>query len=102
MKNFKTNPGILIAILVFILPWSTSYALENFQKAGVIYSVGYDEFTIRTQKFRFAPGAVIHSTDTKRSKFSDFRRGDYIYFEGVVLDGVYQVNAIHYQNLPPN
>ena len=102
MNKFKPYCGLLIAIIIFVSPWSNTYAAEKYQKAGVIYSVGYDEFTIRTEKFRFAPGAVIQSNDPRRSKFSDFKRGDFVIFEGILLNGVKYVNLIQYQELKPN
>ncbi len=102
MKTFKYNFRILVALLTFILPWASTEAVENFRKAGVITSVGYDQFTIYDQKFRFAPGARISSNDDTRQIFSDFRTGDEIYFEGVILNGVFYVNIIYYETPVPS
>ena len=101
MNKFKSYSGLLIAIIIFALPCSNAHAAEKFQKAGVINAVGYDEFTISAQKYRFAPGAVIESNNALRTKFSDFKPGDFIIFEGTLLNGVYYVNVIHYQKLKP-
>ena len=102
MNKFNTYSALLIAVIILALPWGNATAAEKFKKAGVIYSVGYDQFTIRTQKYRFAPGAVIQSSDPSRSKFADFKRGDFIIFEGILLNGVNYVNLIQYQELKPN
>ena len=102
MKQFKTLLTQLLVITSLMLPWATTAALETFDHAGVITDLGYDEFTIGDRDFRFAPGALVHSNDNKRSKFSDFKRGDQIYFKGKVLDGVNYVDIIYYQTPEPS
>ncbi len=102
MKTFKFKFRVLVALIAFILPWAGTEAADNFRKAGVITSVGYDQFTTYRQKYRFAPGAKINSEDEKRQKFSDFRPGDEIYFEGVILNGVFYVNIIYYETPTPS
>jgi hypothetical protein len=118
MKQFKTLLAQLLVISSLMLPWATSEALEistqsgvttepgnskstatvqTFSRAGVITRLGYDKFTIGDRDFRFAPGAKLHSNDSKRSRFSDFKVGDEIYFKGKVLDGVNYVDIIYYE-----
>lgn len=103
MKTLKYNLRLLISLIVFSLPWGTAQAVEDFEKNGIINSVGYDQFTIYhdEKKYRFAPGAKISSKDDKRLKFSDFKPGDHIYFEGVQLNGVFYVNIIYHQKPVP-
>lgn len=102
MKILKSQLKVLAVVLLFSLPWVNSQALENFMKAGVITSVGYDKFTLQSREYRFAPGAKINSSDASRKKFSDFRQGDKIYFEGIILNGVYYVNIIYYETPTPS
>ncbi len=80
-----------------MLPWATTEALETFEKAGLIASVGYDKFTIKKQEYRISPSAQLKSNDARRKKFSDFKKGDEIYFKGKILTGVYYVDIIFYE-----
>ncbi len=100
MKYLKFPLYVIVALIVFLSAWTTTGAAETYQKAGVITSVGYDQFTLQGRKYRFAPGATINSKDDKRQKFADLKPGDFIYFEGVYLDRVYYVNIIYYK--PPS
>ena len=102
MKTLKYNIRLVVALIVFSLPWVSSQAVENFQKAGVISAIGYDQFTLDGKKYRYAPGAKINSNDPKRQKFSDLKRGDQIYFEGVILNRVFYVNIIYYETPLPS
>lgn len=102
MKNLKYSLRILIVFFTFALPWTASEALENFEINGVITSIGFDQFTVNGQSYRFAPGAKIESRDPKRRKFSDFKFGDEIWFKGVVLNGVYYVDIIVYKTPVPS
>lgn len=102
MNIIKTPIKILIVLLFFSLTWVNAQALENFQQAGVITAVGYDKFTLGSREYRFAPGAKISSDDASRRKFSDFRPGDQIYFEGTVLNGIAYVNIIYYRTPIPS
>ena len=97
MKQFKTLLTQLLVITSLMLPWATTEALENFEKAGYIASVGYDKFTIRGQEYRISPSAQLKSKDTSRKKFSDFKKGDAIYIKGKILNGVYYVDFIYYK-----
>ena len=102
MKPFKTLLTQLLVISSLMLPWATTAALETFDQAGVITDLGYDKFTVNGRDFRFAPGALLQSNDSKRSRFSDFKRGDEIYFKGKILDGVNYVDIIYYETPEPS
>jgi hypothetical protein len=118
MKQFKTLLAQLLVISSLMLPWTTTLAqgtsgqisvtarpdassststVKTFDQAGVISKLGYDKFTVNGKDFRFAPGALLNSKDSKRRKFSDFKLGDEIYFKGKVLDGVNYVDIIYYE-----
>ncbi len=102
MKQLKTLLTQLLVITSLMLPWATTAALETFDQAGVITKLGYDKFTVAGRDFRFAPGALLDSNDSKRSKFSDFKLGDEIYFKGKILDGVNYVDIIYYETPEPS
>jgi len=102
MKQFKSFLTQLMVITALMLPWATAEALENFAKQGYINSVGYDKFTIRDQEYRISPSAKLMSNDAKRKKFSDFKKGDAIYFKGKILNGVYYVDIIFYETPIPS
>ena len=123
MKQFKTLLAQLLLVSSLMLPWATTVALdisnqsgliikpgyedttttvETFDQAGVITKLGYDKFTVAGRDFRFAPGALLDSNDSKRSKFSDFKLGDEIYFKGKILDGVNYVDIIYYETPEPS
>ena len=118
MKQYKTLLTQLLVISSLMLPWTTTAALDTlgqtsitvipgstkstatvktFDQAGVISKLGYDKFTVNGRGFRFAPGALLNSNDSKREKFSDFKLGDHIYFKGEILDGVNYVDIIYYE-----
>lgn len=97
MKQFKTLLTQLLVITSLMLPWATTEALETFEKAGYIASIGYDKFTIRGQEYRISPSAQLNSNDASRKIFSDFKKGDAIYFKGKILNGVYYVDIIFYE-----
>jgi hypothetical protein len=124
MKQFKTL--ILTQLLVIaslLLPWTTTVAqgvsgqrtltvapssgkststVKTFEKAGVITKLGYDKFTVNGKDFRFAPGALLNSKDSKRRRFSDFQLGDKIYFKGKILNDVNYVDIIYYEPPEPS
>ncbi len=97
MKQFKTLLAQLLLVSSLMLPWATTAALETYDQAGVITELGYDQFTVGGKEYRFAPGALLQSNDSKRSRFSDFKLGDAIYFKGKVLNGVNYVDIIYYE-----
>ena len=96
MKNLKLFTGRLLVVLTLMLPWVATEALETYERAGVISSVGYDSFTMQGKTYRLAPGAKLSSTDAGRQKFADFKKGDRIYFKGTFLDNVRYVDIIYY------
>ena len=119
MKQFKTLVTKLLVITSLMLPWATTAAqdisnqgglviksgkvdsiatVKTFDQSGVITKLGYDKFTIGDKSFRFAPGARLQSSDSSRSRFSDFKVGDEIYFKGKILDGVNYVDIIYYDS----
>lgn len=102
MKQFKSLLTRLLVVTALMLPWATTGALETFEKAGYIGSIGYDKFTIRDQVYRISPSAKLKSNDAKRRKFSDFKKGDEIYFKGKILNGVYYVDIIFYETPTPS
>ncbi len=97
MKNLKTQCARLLIVFTLLLPWAATDALETFEQAGVISSIGYDKFTLRGKSYRLAPGAKLDSKDQSRKKFSDFKKGDRIYFKGKVLNNVRYVDIIYYE-----
>jgi hypothetical protein len=123
MKQFKTLLTQLLVISSLMLPWAASQAqqtigkasvtitpgsgkstatVKTFDQAGVITRLGYDKFTVSGQDFRFAPGALLQSDDSKRNRFSDFKLGDEIYFKGKILNGVNYVDIIYYRTPEPS
>ena len=102
MRYANDSLKVFVILFAFILPWSSSEALDTFEKAGVITAIGYDQFTVRTQNYRFAPGAKIVSSDPARSQFSDFEFGDQILFRGKILNGVHYVDVIIYETPIPS
>ena len=97
MKQFKSFLTQLLVITALMLPWATTEALETFEKAGYIAKIGYDKFTLRGQDYRISPSAKLMSNDAGRKKFSDFKKGDAIYFKGKILNGVHYVDIIYYE-----
>jgi len=102
MKQFKSFLTQLLVITALMLPWATAEALETFEKAGFITSIGYDKFTIRNQEYRISPSAKLKSNDASRKKFADFKKGDEIYCKGKILNGVYYVEFIIYTKPVPS
>jgi hypothetical protein len=79
-----------------MLPWATTEALETFEQAGVITQLGYEKFTVNNKDYRISPSVILDSSDISRSKFSDFKKGDLIWFKGKVLNNVNYVDFIVY------
>jgi len=97
MKPFKSFLTQLLVITALMLPWATTGALETFEKSGYIAELSYDKFTLRGQDYRISPNAKLKSNDARRKKFSDFKKGDEIYFKGKILNGVHYVDIIYYE-----
>ncbi len=102
MKNFKTLLTQLLIVSALMLAWTSAGALETFEGAGIITDRGYDKFEVRGQSYRIAPGAKLRSNDAKRQKFSDFKKGDEVWFKGKVLNGVNYVDIISYETPEPS
>ncbi len=102
MKQLKSGLAQILIVLSLMLPWTTTGALELFEKAGVISSIGYDKFSVSGKEYRIAPKAILNSKDDRRIKFSDFKKGDQIYFKGKVLNGVNYVDIIYYETPVPS
>lgn len=102
MKQLKTLLAQLLIVASLLLPWSPAGAVDNFKQYGIIKSVGPSSFTIRDKKYRIAPGATLQSNDPNRRQLSDFKKGDKIYLEGKLVDGVYFVDRIEYRTPVPS
>ncbi len=102
MKQLKHNIAVFLVIMASLLPWSSAQALEAFEKAGVIAEIGYDMMTVFGQNYRIKPSTELVSSDANRKKFSDFKRGDQVWFKGFILDGVFYVDKIVYQIPSPS
>ena len=101
----NSTSSFLVRLLIaaaLMLPLANAQAMEKFRQAGMISSLGYDKFTVRGVEYRVAPGAKLKSEDASRKKFSDFKRGDRIYFEGKLIGGVYYVELVVYQTPEPS
>ena len=96
MKQLTQRFTPFLIILALMLPWATAEALETFEKAGMISSMGYDQITLDKKTYRIAPGAKLQSEDTSRSKISDLKKGDRIFMKGTILNNVYYVDMIIY------
>ena len=102
MKSLNTHLARALLIFSLMLPWATTEALERFEQAGYITDIGISSFVVRGTKYRIAPGAKLSSKSAKRRSFSDFRKGDEIYFKGEIVNGVYHVNIIYYEDPVPS
>lgn len=102
MKQFKSFLTQLLIITALMLPWATTEAQQTFEQAGGIYSIGSGKFVVNGQVYRIASGAKLHSSVASRKKFSDFKKGDEIYFKGKVLNGVNWVDLIIYYTPEPS
>ena len=102
MKQFKRLVTQLLIVTSLLLPWSPAGAVDNFKQYGVIKSVSSNSFTIRDKVYRVAPGATLDSDDASRKRLSDFKKGDKIYIEGKLLNGVNFVDRIVYRTPVPS
>ncbi len=102
MKNVKKLLTQLLIVSALMLPWTSAGALETFEGAGFITDRGYDQFEVRGKSYRIAPGAKLLSNDASRKKFSDFKTGDEVWFQGKVLNGVNYVDIISYETPEPS
>ena len=102
MKSLKTFPQSLLLLIFLLLPWTVAEALQSFERFGVIKALSYSTFSVRGQEYRITPGARLNSNDASRKRLSDFRKGDRIYFQGKILNGVYLVDLIVYETPIPS
>lgn len=102
MKNLKTQFARLLIVFTLLLPWAATEALETFERGGAITSLDSTSFTVEGQKYRLRSSATLESTDASRKKFSDFKKGDVIIFQGTVLNGVNYVDKIFYYTPVPS
>jgi hypothetical protein len=102
MKQLKRGIVCFLVVMASQLTWSSAQALETFEKAGVIAEVGYDMMTVFGQNYRIQPSTDVVSDEPGRKKFSDFKRGDHVWFKGFVLNGVFYIDMIVYQEPVPS
>lgn len=102
MNQFKTLLAQFLLVTSLLLPWGTTGAIDTFEQAGIISDVGYEQFTVNRKQYRIAPGARLKSSDASRNKFSDFKKGDEVYFKGKILNGVRYVDIIVYLTPVPS
>jgi len=102
MKTLRTGLGHLLFVMALMLPLSSAQALETFEIAGIISEISYSSFTVRDQEYRIGSTARLDSSDARRTKFSDFRKGDQIWFKGIILSGVYYVEILMYETPEPS
>lgn len=102
MRSFKTTLGQLMLITMLALPWTTTQALDTFEQAGYIDSIGSSTLIVKDQKYRLDPSLKLVSNDIRKQKYSDFKKGDPIYFKGKILSGIYYVDVIYYETPEPS
>lgn len=102
MNQFMKLVTRLLIVASLLLPWSPAGAVDNFKQYGVIKSLSSNSFTIRDTEYRIAPGATLDSDDASRKRLSDFKKGDKIYFEGKLVNGVNFVDRIVYRAPVPS
>jgi hypothetical protein len=98
MKQFKTLLTQLLVISSLMLPWTTTAALETFQKAGVISSVDAATVNIYHQdiNYRINADTEIQFPNVANPRMSNFRIGNEVYLRGNILNGAYYVDLIVY------
>ena len=102
MKQSHRGVAFYLVIMASVLPWTTAQALEKFEKAGIISAVGKNKLTVSGQNYRIYSSTRLVSADSNRRKFSDFERGDHVWFEGTVLDGKRYILRIIYETPDPS
>jgi len=92
----------LLVVAALLLPLTTAGALEQFRQAGTITSLTHDKFVVKGVVYRVAPSAKLQSDDASRKRLSDFKKGDKIYFEGKVINGINYVDLVVYEPPTPS
>ena len=102
MRQLKSLLTQLLLITSLLLPWTVTEAAEYFENAGHINSISFDTFTMQGKKYRLASDAKLSSESSSRRSFRDFKKGDFIYFKGNILNGVHYVDIIFYETPEPS
>ncbi len=98
MKQLKTLLTQLLVITSLMLPWATTGAAENFQKAGVISGVNSGTVNIHHQNinYRIRTDTEIQFPNVANPSMDNFKKGNEVYLRGKILNGVYSVDFIVY------
>jgi len=98
MKQLKSLLTQLLLITSLLLPWAATEAAEPFVKAGFITKVNAATINLYHYDidFRIGSDAKIEIPNVSNPRMSDFKKGDQVYMEGKILNGVYYVDWILY------
>lgn len=102
MKLVTKNLARILLVFSLLLPWATTGATEFFERAGYISDITVSRFKVEGIEYRVASGAKLSSKSSSRKSFSDFRKGDEIYFKGRHVNGVHYVDMIYYEKPDPS
>ena len=94
MKQFNSRINQLLLIASLMLPWTTTGALEKFEVEGTISAISIDKFTVQSKQYRINPNLRLASYNDSKKSFTDFKKGELVYFGGEILDGVYMVDFL--------
>lgn len=100
MRQLKTLLAQLLVITSLMLPWATAEALETFQQAGTITGYSHDKFVVNQQVFRIRPDTVFPSGS--RPSYKAFKKGDEVYIEGKILNGIRYVDTMRFYPPEPS
>ncbi len=102
MKLVTKTMARMLLIFSLLLPWVAAEAAEFFEQAGHISKISVSRFVVHGIEYRVASGAKLSSKSSSRRSFSDFRKGDEIYFKGRSVNGVHYVDIIYYEKPEPS
>ncbi len=102
MKTIKRYFFRFLVIGSLLLPWTGAQAQEKFERGGVITELGHSSFVVENQRYQLSAGAKLRSFDAGKKKFSDFRKGDMIIFEGRMIGDTPYVDLIIYYTQVPS
>ena len=102
MKLVTKNLTRILLIFSLLLPWTATGATEFFEQAGHISKITVSRFVVHGIEYRVASDAKLDSKSSSRRSFSDFRKGDEIYFKGRSVNGVHYVDIIYYEKPDPS
>ena len=101
MKAIKQYLIPFLMIGGLLLPAAGALAQDTFERGGAIAELGPDSFVVENRRYRLSSGAKLRSYAAGRKKFSDFRKGDAIIFQGrMVGDTPYVDLIIYYAPIP--